>query len=329
MTDFLLIDVANTFFRSKHVVSNSVDTDTKIGMAIHITLSSIAKTWTQFNAKHVVFCLEGHSWRKAFYEPYKKNRIVDEMSLTASEQEETELFWEAFREMVKFVTEKSNCTTLQHDKLEADDLIAGFIQNHPDHNHTIISSDSDFYQLLADNVQQYNGVSEQLITINGVFDKNGKRVIDKKTKEEKVVPNPDWLLFEKCMRGDKSDNIFSAYPGVRTKGSRNKVGLQEAFADHGHKGYAWNNLMLQRWVDHNGNEHKVRDDYERNRILVDLSLQPDDVRTLVDEATTNIAPKNISGVGTHFLRFCGKHELVRLSNDAMRYSTILGSKYQK
>ena len=33
------------------------------------------------------------------------------------------------------------------------------------------------------------------------------------------------------MRGDSTDNVFSAYPGVRTKGTRNKVGLQEAFED--------------------------------------------------------------------------------------------------
>ena len=48
---------------------------------------------------------------------------------------------------------------------------------------------------------------------------------------------------------DTSDNVFSAYPGVRKKGTRNKVGLLEAFADKDTKGYNWNNMMLQRWVD--------------------------------------------------------------------------------
>ena len=33
------------------------------------------------------------------------------------------------------------------------------------------------------------------------------------------------------MRGDTSDNVFSAYPGVRVKGTKNKVGLQDAFED--------------------------------------------------------------------------------------------------
>ena len=39
--------------------------------------------------------------------------------------------------------------------------------------------------------------------------------------------------------------------------------------------------MLQRWVDHNEVEHRVLDDYERNRILVDLTMQPDDIKTKI------------------------------------------------
>ena len=51
---------------------------------------------------------------------------------------------------------------------------------------------------------------------------------DKKTGEPKPAPEPAFMLFEKCMRGDTSDNVFSAYPGVRKKGTKNKVGLIEA-----------------------------------------------------------------------------------------------------
>jgi len=36
--------------------------------------------------------------------------------------------------------------------------------------------------------------------------------------------------------------------------------------------------MLQRWIDHNEVEHRVLDDYERNCILVDLTMQPDDIK---------------------------------------------------
>ena len=70
MSTYILVDTANTFFRARHVVRG--DIDTKVGMALHITLNSIKKAWKDFNADHVVFCLEGRSWRKDYYEPYKR-----------------------------------------------------------------------------------------------------------------------------------------------------------------------------------------------------------------------------------------------------------------
>ena len=74
------------------------------------------------------------------------------------------------------------------------------------------------------------------------------------------------FAFLKNVLGDISDNIFSAYPGVRTKGTKNKIGIQEAYHDMGNKGFTWNNFMLQRWTDHNGEEHQVIKDYERNKL---------------------------------------------------------------
>lgn len=324
---YILVDTANTFFRARHVVRGTADI--KIGMALHITLNSIRKAWQDFNGSHVVFCLEGRSWRKDFYAPYKANRAEARAALTPKEQEEDELFWETFDTFKNFITEKTNCTVLRHPNLEADDLIAGFIQAHPESEHVIISTDSDFYQLLAPNVKQYNGVTEETHTINGVFDHKGKPVIDNKTKEPKKAPVPEWLLFEKCMRGDTSDNVFSAYPGVRVKGTKNKVGLQEAFEDRNSKGWAWNNLMLQRWVDHNGVEHRVLEDYERNRVLIDLKAQPDHIRQLInDTITENSKPKDVSQVGIRLLKFCQLYDLQRVSDQAQSYADPLNAKYK-
>ena len=226
---YIIVDTANTFFRARHVVQGNADI--KLGMAFHITFNSIKKAWQDFDGSHVVFCLEGRSWRKDFYKPYKANRQETRSAMTVKEQEEDKLFWEAFDEFKNFITEKTNCTVLQHKQLEADDLIAGFIQMHPEAKHVIISTDGDFAQLVSPTVSQYNGVGDLHITHEGTFDAKGKPVKDKKTGEPKAAQDPEWMLFEKCMRGDTSDNVFSAYPGVRTKGSKNKVGLTEAFED--------------------------------------------------------------------------------------------------
>jgi len=325
---YLIVDTANTFFRARHAAHRQSDTWDKLGFAIHVTLASVAKCFRDQKADHVVFCLEGRSWRKDYYEPYKKNRAVARAALTEKEAEEDKLFWEAFDELKTFVTEKSNCTVLRHESLEADDLVAGWIQAHPDDEHMVVSSDSDFHQLLAANVKQYNGISDELHTIEGIFDKKGAPVKDKKTKEPKTIPDPKWILFEKCMRGDVSDNVFSAYPGVRTKGSKNKIGLQEAFADKDKKGFSWNNMMLQRWTDHNGVEHKVLDDYLRNVTLVDLTAQPDHVKTWIAETiATNSVPKEVPMVGAKFLKFCGKYELKRISDNLQNYVDFLTASY--
>jgi 5'-3' exonuclease len=324
---FILVDTANTFFRARHVIRG--DADIKIGMAFHITLNSIKKAWNDFEGKHVIFCLEGRSWRKDYYEPYKRNRAETRAALTPTEQEEDKLFWEAFDTFKEFISEKTNCTVLQHPQLEADDLIAGWIQSHPDDKHVIISTDSDFEQLIAPNVKQYNGVSEVTITHEGYFDAKGNKVKDKKTGEDKAAPDPQWLLFEKCMRGDTSDNVFSAYPGVRTKGTKNKVGLMEAFNDKTAKGFAWNNLMLQRWTDHNGVEHRVLEDYNRNKILIDLTAQPEDIRAKINETINKSieANKDISQVGIRLMKFCNLFDLKKIADQAQGYAEPLNARY--
>jgi len=325
--NFVLVDTANTFFRARHVIRG--DSDIKLGMALHITFHSIRKAWQDYKADHVVFCLEGRSWRKDFYKPYKANRAETRAAMTAKEQEEDQLFWETFDQFKQFIVEKTNCTVLQHSELEADDLIAGFIRNHPDDNHIIISTDSDFHQLIAENVSQYNGVADTLTTHEGIFDKKGKRIIDKKTKEEVSAPNPSWILFEKCMRGDTTDNVFSAYPGVRTKGSKNKVGLQEAFEDRDKKGYSWNNLMLQRWTDHEGKEHRVVDDYERNRRLIDLNHQPDHIKQIIDSTIKEQTrdPKNISQVGIRLMKFCQLYDMKKIVDSIQSYAEPFQARY--
>lgn len=323
---YLLLDSLNMFYRARHTSTRGT-IDDRVGLSLHITLSSIASAWQRFNSDHLIVFSEGRSWRKDYYKPYKANRAATRAAMSAKEQEEDALFHEVYTDLLKFFEEKTNVTVLQHPTLEADDLIAGFIQQHPDDEHLIISSDSDFYQLLSETVSQYNGVTNQMITIEGIFDDKGNPVLDKKTKQPKDIPDPKWLLFEKCVRGDSSDNVMSAYPGVRKKGSKNKVGMLEAYTDMNGKGYDWNNFMLQRWTDHLGEEHRVKDDYERNRTLIDLSAQPKEVRTVITEVIGNIDSKDVRNVGIHFMKFCGAHDLQRMAQDAQKYGQMLSARY--
>lgn len=326
---YALIDTANTFFRARHIASRNSTVEEKVAMALHLTLASTNQIVRKFGIDHVVFCLEGSSWRKTFYKPYKAHRVLANQSQTETEQIESKMFWDTYDTFTTFLKDKTNTSILRNPKAEADDIIARFIHLHPEDEHFIISSDTDYLQLITDKVKQYNGITGHLATLQGYVDDKGNLVKDKKTKEPKLLGDPKFILFEKCMRGDSTDNVFSAYPGVRTKGSKNKIGLIEAYADRKNQGFGWNNLMLQRWTDHNQIEHRVRDDYERNCTLIDLTAQPDNIKESVDATIRQgIRTTTVPHVGLHLMKFSGKYQLTKISDNADSYVRWLNSSYQ-
>ena len=330
MATFILVDSFNMYHRAKHVGMRGADIDMKIGLAFHIMMSSVKMCYQKFNADHAVFCLEGRSWRKDYYTPYKAQRKLAQQAKSVREQEEDAIMFDAYDNMVEFLSEKTNVTMLRNPNAEADDMIALFIASHPNDNHIIVSSDSDYQQLISDNVTIYDGVQNRIINKDGFFkdDKNMTPIKDKKTKEVLPAPDPQWLLFEKCIRGDTSDNIFSAYPGCRKKGTKNKVGMIEAYEDRNTGGFNWNNFMLQRWTDHNGEEHVVREDYERNRTLIDLTAQPDELKVSFIETIAEASkPKNVQGVGINFLKWCGAWDLQNLAKAPDEMAAILNKGY--
>jgi len=326
---YIIIDTMNMFFRCKHIAAKGADAWTKAGFGLHLTLSSASKEFRDHKGDHVVFALEGqNSWRKQFYAPYKQNRTDKRAQLTEEQVEEDQLFFDAYDDLVKFLDKRTNCTVLGVEGAEGDDIIAHWTQMHPDDEHIIVSADTDFVQLISPNVSQWNGVSKRLITHNAVYDEKGKMVVDKKNPTEVMpAPEPEWELFYKCIRGDTGDNVFSAFPGARLKGTKNKVGIREAYEDRKSQGYNWNNFMLQRWVDHKQQEHKVMNDYERNAKLIDLTQQPEDIRAAMDVAMANAYLKPAAKmVGAHLLKFCGKYDLVNIAKYPDQYAEFLNAK---
>ena len=321
MATYIVVDTQNLFLRVRFGV-RAPDIDSQIGLALHIILTSIKKVWNDFEGSHVVFALEGRSWRKDLYTPYKANRKVAAAKRSQKEVEEDAIFFEIMDHFIDFLKTKTNCTVLHHANAEADDMIARWIQLHPDDTHVIISSDSDFQQLIASNTMIYNGIAALLYTDKGIYDKDGN-IAKNKQGEPLAVPDPQWLLFEKCLRGDSGDNVMSAFPGVRTKK------MIEAYQNRQEKGYAWNNIMLSKWTDHDGVEHRVRDDYERNRTLIDLNAQPEEIKEAVDAIIRNdVRLTTTPQVGIHLMRFTAKYELTKITEQIDTYAKWLNSPYK-
>ena len=341
--EFILCDGANLFHRAIHMTNPAQGIDSQIGMALHLIMYSLKKEWNTFEGSHAVFFIEGHSWRKNFYPLYKADRAVKYAAKTQKEKDDQTVLTEAFDDLVKLLVEKSNITVLRNPKAEADDMIAMWIDMHPNDNHTLISSDSDFYQLLAPNVRIYDPVKDILITHESVTNDAGKNMsfILNGGKLSALKPSLtfkpaerwwDYALFLKIVRGDATDNVMSAYPGVREKGTKNKVGIIEAYEDRNNKGFAYTNFMMQNWTDHEGNENKVKDIFERNRILIDLSAMPDNVKdeckSLIQE---QISKKNVPAldIGMGFMKFCGRWDLQKISNNSQQFMPLFTAQYKR
>jgi hypothetical protein len=87
--------------------------------------------------------------------------------------------------------------------------------------------------------------------------------------------------------------------------------------------------MLQRWTDHEGKEHRVLEDYERNRRLIDLAAQPDDIKKIIAETITTATSSNkdIAQVGIRLMKFCGLYDLKKISEQAASYAEPLNARY--
>jgi 5'-3' exonuclease len=327
---YVLLDASNIFFRGRHVASRMSSDEDMVGMALHLTISSIQSVVTRFGGGsdfHVVLCTEGKSWRKSVYSPYKANRSAKRDEMSPREVNLDKMFYEAYDDLLNFFKEKTNVSVLHCPIAEADDLIARMIHLHPNDHHYIISSDTDFCQLVSNNVNIYDGINDHLITVDGYFDSKNRPVKNKKG-EVKEFGDPKYHLFYKAIRGDTSDNIFSAYPGVREKSTKKTIGLLECYEDKDKKGFNWNSVMLQRWVDHEGVEHRVIDDYNRNMLLIDLTAQPDEVKMFIDDSIkSSLSKERVPNVGVHLMKFLAKHNLNKLSESSTSIAKWVNSCY--
>ena len=132
--------------------------------------------------------------------------------------------------------------TIYHPRLEADDVIALHTKHLRETEASafihIITSDTDYLQLLGDNIEIYT-LNKTLLRDSKSFDGNVEK-----------------YLFCKCLMGDKSDNIPSAFPKCGEK-TANKC---------------WNNPeYLNKKLFNLG----VKEQLNKNKQLIDFNNVPE------------------------------------------------------
>jgi len=329
--EYILVDSNHLFARHKFAIKWD-DPYGKAHVAVQSVLQGLLKLWTKHKGAHLVFVLEGKSWRHHAAESYKADRRELHVGMTDEQQEADKIFYDTMNKFLQFVSDKTNATVISARLAEADDVIAMWTQAHPDDTHIIYSGDSDFVQLLRPNVSIYDGIKEISITIGGVVNAKGQKMAfdignDGRVRATEVdpafLPADDWVewcLFLKTMRGDATDRVWRACP----KGTRNTK-LREAWENRASNGFIWNNLMQADTVDSDGSTKRVHELYARNQEFIDLTRQPEHVKEIVAEAMLRAHAKEPkTNIGFFFYQMVAEFELERIKTVGERVIDMLG-----
>ena len=242
----LYVDLHNILWMTRHsrvkTVSSKYKKDPYAATLIAIeTIKGIVHNANKFGATGVIIAKEGgKSWRYGIYDAYKDR--LDEPDIYTDEVNQ------AATMVGEFFKEHTASLVIQADGAEGDDVIAvGIQRTDPGIKSLILSSDQDFIQLMNDDVSLYS------IT----------------QKEFRESDDPELDLFIKCVRGDRSDNILSAFPRVR------KDRLVKAWGDP---------VELMNLMEETNplTGKKVGEMIDFNFELIDLTRQPDWVRNKIE-----------------------------------------------
>ena len=184
------------------------------GVAIHGVIGfigAINRLAETYNPTHLLVMFDGEreNPRKNILKEYKANRI-DYSEVPEDENPFTQLplIYEALDYMGIKHRETTDC--------ETDDVIAAYALKYGQDNEVLISSfDSDYFQLICDNVKVIRYKGKNSVTC------------DKSYINEKYGIDPCLYLDFKCLVGDTADNI----PGIRGVGPKTAAKLINAFGN--------------------------------------------------------------------------------------------------
>lgn len=191
-------------------------------------------------------------WRKDIYPDYKKKDANDDPYYSAVLKA---------ADMVYEVFEKYTAAhTLRVPRCEADDIIGWWCLNSTNES-VILSNDSDYKQLHGPLVRQFSPTKKSFVeTEDGLYE-----------------------LFFKTVRGDRNDNIRSAYPRVKS------TVIREAYDDP----IAMMNFMETILKDGT----KVGDNFDFNSSLISLRGQPSLIKTQIATEINNHITQRFDQIG--------------------------------
>jgi 5'-3' exonuclease len=248
--DVLLFDLSNMLYHSAHRLYRGFDRrPDATSLILNAAEEHMRTIYRQFRPDSFFFaCDDSTYWRKELFPDYKAQRLETPMKLLVRRAAE------------EFKTKHAKYC-IQVASAEADDVIYVATQILKGVK-VIVSTDRDFLQVVSGEVKLFNPMS------NGFRHNEHSR---------------EFSLFMKCIRGDSSDNIPSAYPRVTEKRLKKAFGCADELA-----------LLLSNVLP---DKTLVKTHYERNRILVDFVHIPSDIQKNIQESLQrSIQEKSVKGM---------------------------------
>lgn len=308
----LIIDANNLLYRTFFANVQEAE-DIIVGMCHHSALMTMQKYYREYPADEIVMAFDSKSWRKLYTQDlsecvtHKKYKGTRRQNLTQAQSDKLSKFDTHVQEFADMLKNETSILVLQRKYLEADDLIAAYIHNHPEMSHVLISSDKDYMQLLGCN------------NLSLIDPDSGKPRSLKDWDND-----PEYFMFEKCFRGDTSDNVMSSYPRLRSKK------IKEAYTDE----FLKQNLMNHKFTvlvnEEDGTisekEFLTSEVFEENDLLMNLKSQPEHIKKLMDEAVETAKATKGKFNYIKFMKFCAKHELKNILDRVDQFVPMLASK---
>ena len=268
MERLLIVDGNNLLFQMFYGMPSKIYN--KSGKTIHATIgfiSYILKQINYFNISKIVVVFDGDTSkeRKELDSNYKSNRTIN-----WDELNEDEVPFNEEKYIIKCL-EYLNIKVLYSLNMEADDLIASLTKLFEEDNEILISSfDSDFYQLINNNVSvlRYRGKCSKII--------NKDKFIDEFNFD------PSRYCLYKAIVGDNSDNIKGVKGIGKVRGSiicKKYSSLEDIFMHElldkyekllfNNKNIIEKNVKLIELKYKNGVKYKLIDfDFDKEKILM-------------------------------------------------------------
>lgn len=289
----LLIDGLNTFIRSYTCNPATNDDGIHIG-GITGFLLSIGYAIRNIKPTRVIICFDGKGGsarRKKLFPQYKAQRTVNtrltRINSNSSVEDERISMGQQIQRLTNYL-EKLPVTVMATERIEADDAIAYIAkQVLPNSQHFIMSTDTDFLQLIDDRIQ--------------VWSPTAKKFYFKEDMKSRFNLRPENYILYKSLTGDKSDNI----PGIKGLGQKTlEKRLPMLFGDD----IVSMDDLVNDAMDRKS-EAKVLNSIAESRSLLDLNfrlmqLHDVDISGVAKESIRNIVEQPVTRlVQFEFLKF--------------------------